>query len=381
MNAASTADGSVDAVVVGGGFYGAALAVYLAKRGLGRIHLLEREGALLARASLHNQARVHTGYHYPRSFTTAYRSRINAPRFLHDWPQAIERRFTKLYAIARRQSHVTARQFERFCREIGAPLEQAPPALASLFDARRIEAVYLAEEYAFDAAVLAGMAARALQDAGVAVSLRSQARQLQADGDAGLRVIVSGEQGERSLRTRYLFNCTYSALNRLAGAPASAARLKHELTEMALVELPDPLRGLGVTVMDGPFFSLMPFPSRGLHTLSHVRYTPHLHWDDGDGSAPYERLQQYPRDSRYDRMQRDVIRYLPAMAGARHVDSLFEVKTVLVRNEGDDGRPILFEASRTLPGYYAILGGKIDNIYDVFERLDAEPLTTGHPHE
>ena len=26
--------------------------------------------------------------------------------------------------------------------------------------------------------------------------------------------------------------------------------------------------------MCGPFFSAMPFPARGLHTLSHVRYTP-----------------------------------------------------------------------------------------------------------
>ena len=31
---------------------------------------------------------------------------------------------------------------------------------------------------------------------------------------------------------------------------------------MALVEAPPELDGLGVTVMDGPFFSMMPFPSR-----------------------------------------------------------------------------------------------------------------------
>ncbi|MBD3843073.1 MAG: D amino acid oxidase (DAO) family protein, partial [Campylobacterales bacterium] len=51
-------------------------------------------------------------------------------------------------------------------------------------------------------------------------------------------------------------------------------------------------------------------------------------------------------------------------------DSLFEVKTVLVKNETDDGRPILFEEYPSLPGFYSVLGGKIDNIYDVLERLD-----------
>jgi hypothetical protein len=70
---------------------------------------------------------------------------------------------------------------------------------------------------------------------------------------------------------------------------------------------------------------------------------------------------------------------MPALQGARPVDSLFEVKTVLVKNEGDDGRPILFEKHEALPGCYSVLGGKIDNIYDVLERLDAEPLTVASP--
>lgn len=62
----------MDAIIIGGGFYGAAIAIYLAKeRGLKRIMLIEREPALLKRASYNNQARVHNGYHYPRSFTTA----------------------------------------------------------------------------------------------------------------------------------------------------------------------------------------------------------------------------------------------------------------------------------------------------------------------
>jgi hypothetical protein len=32
----------------------------------------------------------------------------------------------------------------------------------------------------------------------------------------------------------------------------------------------------------------------------------------------------------------------------------------------------LFEKHSELPGCYSVLGGKIDNIYDVLEKLDAE---------
>jgi glycine/D-amino acid oxidase-like deaminating enzyme len=370
-------DSPVDAVVIGGGFYGAAIAVYLARqRGLKRIVLVEREDSLLARASYNNQARVHNGYHYPRSFTTAYRSRVNLPRFLRDWPDAVRQDFTKLYAIARRNSKVTARQFERFCREIGARFQPAEPALRSLFEPRLIEAVFLVEEYAFDSSRLARWAEAELAACGVAVRFGTWVTGLVRGPENTLRLALRSRDGERGmLSCRYAFNCTYSGLNQLAGEfPGTRTRLKHEITEMALMDVPPALRGLGVTVMDGPFFSMMPFPPRGLHTLSHVRYTPHLHWSDEPGIDPYGKLEAYGRTTRVDRMVRDVGRYLPAVREAKHVDSLFEVKTVLVKNEGDDGRPILFEKHPEVPGCYSVLGGKIDNIYDMLEKLDAERL-------
>ncbi|MFC4625487.1 hypothetical protein ACFO1V_09675 [Daeguia caeni] len=132
------------------------------------------------------------------------------------------------------------------------------------------------------------------------------------------------------------------------------------------------MKNIGITVMDGPFFSLMPFPAREIHTLSHVRYTPHFSWNDARDENPYRKLADYDRKTRVDRMIRDAARYLPVLLEARYIDSLFEVKTVLVKNEGDDGRPILFERHASLPGCFSVLGGKIDNIYDVIEKLDGE---------
>ena len=55
-----------------------------------------------------------------------------------------------------------------------------------------------------------------------------------------------------------------NAMGLLKASGASALSMKHEMTEMALVTPPPALHGAAVTVMDGPFFSLMPYPSRGL---------------------------------------------------------------------------------------------------------------------
>ncbi|NMZ11762.1 FAD-dependent oxidoreductase [Pseudomonas proteolytica] len=373
-----------EAVIIGGGFYGSAIAVYLAKqRGIKRILLIEREPALLMRASYNNQARVHNGYHYPRSFTTAYRSRVNLPKFVRDWPLAVKQDFTKLYAIARRNSKVTAKQFERFCREIGADIRPADAVLRALFEPRLIEDVFLVEEHAFDTTQLASWALRELKESGVQVRYQTRVKAISRGARSPLNVVVETSQGGQEVITcRYVFNCTYSGLNQFAGDfPGVSTGLKQEITEMALMQMPASLRHLGITVMDGPFFSMMPFPARGLHTLSHVRYTPHLHWTDQLGVDPYHKLDQYEHATRVDKMLRDVGRYIPEVLKAKHVDSLFEVKTVLVKNEGDDGRPILFERHSALPGAYSILGGKIDNIYDVLEKLDAEYIVSSDDQE
>jgi glycine/D-amino acid oxidase-like deaminating enzyme len=365
-----------DALVIGGGFYGSAIATYLAeRRGLARILLVERELDLLTRASAINQARVHNGYHYPRSFVTAFRSRINLPRFVADYPEVVTRDFTMLYAIARRNSNVTGRHFERFCAQIGASLQPVPAALRNTFDPRLIEQAYLAEEYAFDATKLRARARQDLARAGVEVRLGQRVTSLRLGKGELLAELDAGDGKLETLAAKSVFNCTYSGLNQFSGAfGTTKTKLKHEITEIALMKVAPAFEKLGVTVMDGAFFSMMPFPSRGLHSLSHVRYTPHENWSDQPGLDPYARLEAPTRVSRVDRMVRDVARYMPAVLESNHVESLFEVKTVLVKNEGDDGRPILFERHDELPHVYSVLGGKIDNIYDVLERLDTEPL-------
>lgn len=367
---------AVDALIIGGGFYGAAIAVYLAKqRGLKRVLLVERESELLTRASFNNQARVHNGYHYPRSFTTAFRSRVNLPRFLRDWPEVVNEDFTKLYAIARRNSKVTAKQFVRFCRQIGAKIEPANQSIRHLFEPQLIEEVFLVKECAFDSKKLASWANIELAEFGVDVRLETCVSSI-SKAENALEVAMQDKQGNKvEVTSRYVFNCSYSGLNQFTGDfLGTRTRLKHEITEMALMQVPSDLKGLGITVMDGPFFSMMPFPARGLHTLSHVRYTPHVHWSDQKKVNPYQKLKSYEKLTRVNRMVRDVARYLPAVMNTQYVDSLFEIKTILVKNESDDGRPILFEKHPELPGCYSVLGGKIDNIYDVLEKLDDEQL-------
>lgn len=359
----------LDAVVIGGGFYGARLALMLGRAG--KVLLVEREANLLARASLRNQARVHNGYHYPRSILTSLRSRLNYARFVDEYGECVDRSFPHYYAVGRGMSKVTAAQFGEFCRRIGAPLSPAPDAVRKLFDATRIDSVFEAQECAFDAVKLRERLTRELIGAGVDIALETEAVRMRTEAAGHAVVTMSADGAEYEIETELVLNCTYSRLNHLlANSRASTIPAKHELTEMAIVEPPAELNGGAVTVMDGPFFSLMPYPSRSLFTLSHVRYTPHCSWhDQPHGAIADGESQLSSRRSRFVHMQRDAERYLPVMRGTRYVDSIWEVKTLMPRSEQDDSRPILFRRSEQHPACVTVLGAKIDSVYDVEDAL------------
>jgi len=127
-------------------------------------------------------------------------------------------------------------------------------------------------------------------------------------------------------------------------------------------------------VMCGPFFSFMPFPPLGVHTLSHVRYTPHSYWIDNnlEYHDTYKILSEAIKKSHALQMLKDAQRYIPLLNKSRYIDSLWEIKTVLPSSEVDDSRPIMLKKDYGLPGLTCILGGKIDNIYDVFDELKGD---------
>lgn len=360
-----------DLVIIGGGFYGVSIALHL-KKYFSRIAIIEAEADLFTRASYNNQARIHNGYHYPRSPITALRSHVNFQRFLSDYAAAIDGTFQKLYVIAKQNSKITSLQFYNFMKNIGAPIQEGTDADRAYFAEEMIDAVFRVQEVAFNAGVLRDILKQKLAEAGVSVLYNQQVMQIKEKTDyleielkSGLKVIG-----------KTVFNCTYADINTLLRRmDLPLLPLKYELTEMTLVTVPKQLQHLGITVMDGPFFSLMPFPHRGLHSLSHVRYTPHQTLNERQVESAYRALLKNRPNSRFLYMQKDGQKYLPSLRQCVYQDSLFEIKTVLQANEADDGRPILFRKDYGgMKNFYVVMGGKIDNIYDIFEKIDQEFL-------
>lgn len=374
-----------DALVVGGGVFGCHTAYFLAERGL-EVVVVEQDEALIQRASIVNQARLHAGYHYPRAIATALASDHYLPRFREDFAHCIHSHFTHYYAIARRGSLTDAAQFQHFCNYLQLPCEEveAQPA----FNYEQLEAVFATREDSFDPLLLAKHYRQLLRlHPRVKVLLQSRVSQVLRDANSFQTTIIERQSSKKIvLETALVVNATYSSINTtnrqfgLADIP-----LQHEIAEMAFVRVAPSFSQAAITIMDGPFCSLMPYGKTGLHSLSSVAYT---HQRVSYGSEPsFSCMDKEPNcqpnataicslcgsrpASNYPKMLSQLRRYLLPSVGLDYQHSRYTIKAKLQANSIDDGRPTEVLQLLNQPAYFCVFAGKVNNIYAVEEALEA----------
>ena len=112
-----------DKIIIGAGLYGLYSALFCGLKGQ-RLLVLECDTAPFKRATYINQARVHQGYHYPRSISTAIKSAGYFDRFNRDFNFCINGEFNKVYATSSEFSWTNGEQFKDFCDAANIPCEE-----------------------------------------------------------------------------------------------------------------------------------------------------------------------------------------------------------------------------------------------------------------
>lgn len=365
-----------DFVIIGGGLFGAYAALYLAAKSF-RVALIEKEAYLLGKASLVNQARLHGGYHYPRSVATARMSDENKVRFTEEHQAFINFKFQKYYAIDRFGSVTDASQFERFCNFLKLPctrIEKHP-----LFQFQRMEALYETVEHSFDPLLIGNWyRSRLRESTRIDIFLESNVYAAESEG-TNWRMELHTPAGQFGVRSGAVVNATYTASNsvhRLFGLPGIP--LMHEISEIALMYSPE-LAQVGLTVMDGPFGSVMPFGCTGLHSVSSVAYTHHkVSYDALPGFDCQLRNQRCTPEltedcnacfarphTAFPKMKAQMEQYFSETVKWHYFSSLFTIKSKLQSSFIDDGRPTEIKHIHNKPDFYTIFAGKINSIYEI----------------
>ena len=139
-----------DKIIIGAGLYGLYSALFCGKKGE-KVLVLEWDSAPFMRATYINQARVHMGYHYPRSYSTAIKSAGYFERFNNDFGFCIHSSFDQVYATSANFSWTNAEQFQKFCDAGEIRCDAISPT--KYFKPDMCDGSFLTTEYTYDAQI------------------------------------------------------------------------------------------------------------------------------------------------------------------------------------------------------------------------------------
>lgn len=368
-----------DRIIIGAGLYGLYSALFCGKNGE-KVIVLECDAEPFKRATYINQARVHMGYHYPRSISTAAKSAHYFERFCKDYGFCIHSKFDQIYATSANFSWTNAEQFKKFCSDTKIRCDEIKTE--NFFKPRMCDGAFLTTEYTYDAQILKNYFLEELKKySNVSIKYNINIKEIIKEKK---EFVIKDEKD--IYKSEFVLNATYAGINtinRLAGF--EPFKIKYELCEIILCSVSDNLKNTGLTVMDGPFFSIMPFGKTGLHSLTSVTFTPHVTSYDqlptfecqkrSNGFCCPEKLGNCndcpakPK-SAWPYMSNLAKKYMSDKYKFEYEGSLFSMKPILMASEVDDSRPTVIKVMSENPTFVSVLSGKINTVYDLDEVLN-----------
>jgi glycine/D-amino acid oxidase-like deaminating enzyme len=338
--------------VIGGGLFGCTTAIHLARAGHA-VHLYDAKADLMCGATAATYARLHRGYHYPRSPETGRESRAAEASFRAEYGEAVIDGGKQAYLVAE-GGHVTPDQYRAFLEGEDLQFFQ---------EDNRFDVV----EPRVNLTSLVACVRRKVADSGVTARLGTRITKRTVDGlrDGFDRIVVA----------------SYSRLNAVLGMlGCEIAEYKFQIVEKPVVRLPDEFRSRSIVVIDGPFGCIDPLDDTPFHVLGHVVRTIHAENVGYGADIPAHLANCLDRGltpdwthTRFRAVADDLARYVPGVETAEHVASTLTVRAVLAGVEKTDARPTLVERmdSQVIKVFSGKLGTAVRAARDVEREVDS----------
>lgn len=355
--------------VIGGGVFGCQCAIELSC--LGHVDIFERNGDILTEASLKNQWRHHSGFHYPLSFETVQEIKDCKHIFERDYADAIVKSVPSYYMVSSDAKEIPARRYLSSCSynnlnfKIVPELPIVNPGSASI--------TILTDEALYDIPKLREILIQRLHAADVSLCLNSTV--VGGDMDQGQKRLLIEQNGAKSAQEYdIVVNCAYSEFGDMSSLfKVSKRKIRLEYVEM--LELKLDLDPICLTFIDAPFLSLTYMLEKNRFFLSHR--------DHSVIKRSYDERISPRKDedfiSNRENIIRDACRYMPFLKDADVVRSWYCVKARSAYEKEFWEVPTIIKNHGF--GYWSVLGGKIltcsknaqDILREVRDHLEITP--------
>lgn len=308
--------------IIGSGFFGATLGLYLSKKN--KVTIYEKEKNILNGASSANQFRFHLGYHYPRSKKTI--SEINKSKKLFTSFNGFKvfQKTINYYLIAK-ESKTNFTKYKLFLKK--NRLYNKSINILNL--SKKIDKVILSNEKILNYFKYKRSLLQKIQKSELKLKLNTEFKK--GDLNNYDKVIIA----------------TYSN-NNLVLKKLGIKKLqkyKFELVEKIVIKLPKRFSNKSYVVVDGKFVCVDPYLGTNYHLLSDVKLSK-LEITSGNFPIFKDKKKRYLNKgmiknikvSRFNQFIKRSSIYLPFLKEAKYVGSFFVVRTIQKNKEKTDER-------------------------------------------
>ncbi|MBT4758982.1 MAG: FAD-dependent oxidoreductase [Nitrosomonadales bacterium] len=346
----------VNVVVIGCGIFGAEIALKLSSMGF-VVKVFEANHDILMGASMNNQNRLHLGFHYPRDIETGIQSIRGFDLFKKKYKECIESSFLNTYFIANENSLTNFDDYLNFCKNLGISFEiiDSSKLPIKLNGARK---GITCKEVVYDCEILRSIVKENIKNNDIDISTNLRVEEISKNDDIFKIKTSSGEE----IETEIVVNATYGACNYLTEQLGiEVPKRQYEYTAVPIIELD--IDKIGITIMDGPFLTILPFGKTNNFLLYHVNFSVidsevssklNLEWLEKT-TSPLSKIDK----KQYFNAMIDVCKnFIPALKNAKLIDFLEGPRMVLSKAEDSDARPSLITENSS---YFEVFSGKIDH--------------------
>ncbi len=338
--------------IIGAGIFGLTAALKLSN--FADVDIFEKEGDIMTQASLVNQYRHHEGFHYPRSPETIQAIKDAKNSFEALFSAFIVRDYPSYYFISRENSYVDAHTFKQVFSDEALPFSEDYPD-PKTFNRDTVTCSLKTQEAVYDYDGITQFFKRTCKES-ESISLHTS---------SPVTGISLSPQGKKILDLKnghspsydFVLNASYSRYNMLPDwLHTERKSLKFFQKELVVIELPSHIEPCALTIMDGPFATIVPLGKTGLYTLGDVPLSVHkeITADDFESNINFN---SDSLESRYESMFKRCQTWFPILKDAKYVKSLFIVLPVESKNENTDARPT--DVTDHGYGCLSVLSGKI----------------------
>ncbi len=299
---------SLKIAVAGAGIYGSTIATSLARQGH-RVTLFDPLGVMRA-ASVINQFRVHSGYHYPRSAETMAEILEVKDEFLREFREAIVHGSRHYYAIPHQGSKVSPAEYEAVLRRFSLPFQNVRPRWMN-FDF--INACYRVDEKVYDPRLLRSIVVRRLKASGVPFVCE--------------RFFSKDE--------RLYDRVVYATYGTCGNHVRLFDRVQLQVAEKILIQLPRELRKISLVVVDGPFTAFDSYGNSRFSLFGSALHTNHWKMFKPEKPVPERyrkilnaRIFETVRFTHFSKMREEAQRAVPLASRAKYLGSRFTLRLV-----------------------------------------------------